>query len=604
MAESMKGLHRTCRCTELDESYIDREVTMMGWVQRSRNKGGLIFTDLRDRTGLLQIVFEESECGTEVFEKAAKLRSEFVIAVTGIVRSRGKDANKDMKTGSIEISARALRILAESETPPFPIEDGIPTNENTRLKYRYLDLRRPELAKRIMTRAKIAYLIRSFMSENGFLEIETPTLIKSTPEGARDFLVPSRMHHGSFYALPQSPQLLKQLLMVSGFDRYFQLARCYRDEDLRADRQPEFTQVDMELSFVDVDDVIEVNERLLKYIFKEVCDVDIELPIMRMPWIDAMNQYGSDKPDMRFEMLLHDVTEVVKDCGFGVFSACAKDGGMIKGLNVKGQAKMPRKHIDKYTELVKGYGAKGLAYLAINEDGSYKSSFAKFMTEEELKALCAEMGGEPGDLLMFVSDTKNTTVWSALGALRLQLGADLDLIDLKAWKFLWVTEFPMFEWSDELGRYQAMHHPFTMPMEEDLPMIDTDQGAVRAKAYDIVLNGTELGGGSVRIHQADVQEKMLEKLGFTPEKAQKQFGFLMQAFKYGVPPHAGLAYGLDRLAMWMVGSDTIRDVIAFPKIKDGSDPMMDAPAPVFDESQLTDLGIAVVPEEAEEKTEE
>ena len=606
MAESMKGLHRTCRCTELDESYIDREVTMMGWVQRSRNKGGLIFTDLRDRTGLLQIVFEESECGTEVFEKAAKLRSEFVIAVTGIVRSRGKDANKDMKTGSIEISARALRILAESETPPFPIEDGIPTNENTRLKYRYLDLRRPELAKRIMTRAKIAYLIRSFMSENGFLEIETPTLIKSTPEGARDFLVPSRMHHGSFYALPQSPQLLKQLLMVSGFDRYFQLARCYRDEDLRADRQPEFTQVDMELSFVDVDDVIEVNERLLKYIFKEVCDVDIELPIMRMPWIDAMNQYGSDKPDMRFEMLLHDVTEVVKDCGFGVFSACAKDGGMIKGLNVKGQAKMPRKHIDKYTELVKGYGAKGLAYLAINEDGSYKSSFAKFMTEEELKALCAEMGGEPGDLLMFVSDTKNTTVWSALGALRLQLGADLDLIDRKAWKFLWVTEFPMFEWSDELGRYQAMHHPFTMPMEEDLPMIDTDQGAVRAKAYDIVLNGTELGGGSVRIHQADVQEKMLEKLGFTPEKAQKQFGFLMQAFKYGVPPHAGLAYGLDRLAMWMVGSDTIRDVIAFPKIKDGSDPMMDAPAPVFDESQLIDLGIAVVPEEeeTEEKTEE
>lgn len=604
MAESMKGLHRTCRCTELDESYIDREVTMMGWVQRSRNKGGLIFTDLRDRTGLLQIVFEESECGTEVFEKAAKLRSEFVIAVTGIVRSRGKDANKDMKTGSIEISARALRILAESETPPFPIEDGIPTNENTRLKYRYLDLRRPELAKRIMTRAKIAYLIRSFMSENGFLEIETPTLIKSTPEGARDFLVPSRMHHGSFYALPQSPQLLKQLLMVSGFDRYFQLARCYRDEDLRADRQPEFTQVDMELSFVDVDDVIEVNERLLKYIFKEVCDVDIELPIMRMPWIDAMNQYGSDKPDMRFEMLLHDVTEVVKDCGFGVFSACAKDGGMIKGLNVKGQAKMPRKHIDKYTELVKGYGAKGLAYLAINEDGTYKSSFAKFMSEEELKALCAEMGGEPGDLLMFVSDTKNTTVWSALGALRLQLGADLDLIDRKAWKFLWVTEFPMFEWSDELGRYQAMHHPFTMPMEEDLPMIDTDQGAVRAKAYDIVLNGTELGGGSVRIHQADVQEKMLEKLGFTPEKAQKQFGFLMQAFKYGVPPHAGLAYGLDRLAMWMVGSDTIRDVIAFPKIKDGSDPMMDAPAPVFDESQLTDLGIAVVPEEAEEKTEE
>ena len=570
---------------------------MMGWVQKSRNKGGLIFTDLRDRSGILQIVFEESDCGTEVFEKAAKLRSEFVIAVTGIVRSRGKDANAEMATGSIEISARALRILAESEVPPFPIEDGIKTKEDIRLKYRYLDLRRPELRNRIMTRARIAFLIRQFMTENGFLEIETPTLIKSTPEGARDFLVPSRLHHGSFYALPQSPQLLKQLLMVSGFDRYFQLARCYRDEDLRADRQPEFTQVDMELSFVDVEDVLEVNERLLKFLFKEICDVDVQLPIQRMSWIDAMNCYGSDKPDMRFELLLQDVTEVVKDCGFGVFANCAKDGGVIKGLCVKGQAHMPRKHIDAYTELVKGYGAKGLAYLCVNEDGTYKSSFAKFMTEEELSALVSAMGAEPGDLLVFVSDTKKTTVWSALGALRLALGKDLDLIDRKAWKFLWVTEFPMFEWSEELGRFQAMHHPFTMPMEEDLPLVDSDQGAVRAKAYDIVLNGTELGGGSVRIHQADVQEKMLEKLDFTPERANEQFGFLMQAFKYGVPPHAGLAYGLDRLAMWMVGSDTIRDVIAFPKIKDGSDPMMDAPAPVFDAQQLTDLGIAVVADE-------
>ncbi len=570
---------------------------MMGWVQKSRNKGGLIFTDLRDRSGILQIVFEESDCGAEVFEKAAKLRSEFVIAVTGIVRSRGKDANAEMATGSIEISARTLRILAESEVPPFPIEDGIKTKEDIRLKYRYLDLRRPELRNRIMTRARIAFLIRQFMTENGFLEIETPTLIKSTPEGARDFLVPSRLHHGSFYALPQSPQLLKQLLMVSGFDRYFQLARCYRDEDLRADRQPEFTQVDMELSFVDVEDVLEVNERLLKFLFKEICDVDVQLPIQRMSWIDAMNRYGSDKPDMRFELLLQDVTDVVKDCGFGVFANCAKDGGVIKGLCVKGQAHMPRKHIDAYTELVKGYGAKGLAYLCVNEDGTYKSSFAKFMTEAELSALVSAMGAEPGDLLVFVSDTKKTTVWSALGALRLALGKDLDLIDRKAWKFLWVTEFPMFEWSEELGRFQAMHHPFTMPMEEDLPLVDTDQGAVRAKAYDIVLNGTELGGGSVRIHQADVQEKMLEKLDFTPERANEQFGFLMQAFKYGVPPHAGLAYGLDRLAMWMVGSDTIRDVIAFPKIKDGSDPMMDAPAPVFDAQQLTDLGIAVVADE-------
>ena len=595
----MDGLHRTCRCTELDESFIGKEVTMMGWVQKSRNKGGLIFTDLRDRSGILQIIFEESDCGSAVFEKAGRLRSEFVIAVTGIVRSRGKDANTEMKTGAIEISARSLRILSESEVPPFPIEDGIKTKEDIRLKYRYLDLRRPELAHRIMTRARIAYLVRKFMTENGFLEIETPTLIKSTPEGARDFLVPSRLHHGSFYALPQSPQLLKQLLMVSGFDRYFQLARCYRDEDLRADRQPEFTQVDMELSFVDVDDVIAVNEKLLKYIFKEICNVDIQLPLMRMKWIDAMNHYGSDKPDLRFDMQLVDVTDTVKGCGFSVFASCAENGGMIKGLNVKGQAHMPRKHIDAYTEFAKGYGAKGLAYLAVNEDGTCKSSFAKFMTEDELNALKEAMHAEAGDLLFFVSDTKKTTVWTTHGALRLELGKDLDLIDRSAWKFLWVTEFPMFEWSDELGRYQAMHHPFTMPMEEDLPLVDTDQGAVRAKAYDIVLNGTELGGGSVRIHRADVQEKMLEKLGFTPEKANAQFGFLMQAFKYGVPPHAGLAYGLDRLAMWMVGSDTIRDVIAFPKIKDGSDPMMEAPAPVFDETQLTDLGIAVTENEEE-----
>lgn len=599
MAESMQGLHRTARCAELNESYIGKEVTMMGWVQKSRNKGGLIFSDLRDRSGILQIIFEETDCGTEVFEKAAKLRSEFVVAVTGIVRSRGKDANAELATGSIEVSARDLRILSESEVPPFPIEDGIKTKEDIRLKYRYLDLRRPELAKRIMTRARIAFLIRQFMTENGFLEIETPTLIKSTPEGARDFLVPSRMHHGSFYALPQSPQLLKQLLMVSGMDRYFQLARCYRDEDLRADRQPEFTQVDMEFSFVDVDDVIELNEELLKFLFKEVCDVDIQLPIPRMSWIDAMNRYGSDKPDMRFELLLQDVTEAVKDCGFSVFANCVKDGGVVKGLCVKGQAHMPRKQVDAYTELVKGYGAKGLAYLAINEDGSYKSSFAKFMSEEELKRLCEAMGAEAGDMLMLVSDLKKTTVWSALGALRLELGKNLELIDKSAWKFLWVTEFPMFEWSEELGRFQAMHHPFTMPMEEDLHLIDSEQGAVRAKAYDIVLNGTELGGGSVRIHQADVQEKMLEKLGFTPEKANEQFGFLMQAFKYGVPPHAGLAYGLDRLAMWMVGADSIRDVIAFPKIKDGSDPMMDAPAPVFDEQQLTDLGIMLMPESEE-----
>ncbi len=596
MAESMKGLQRTCRCTELDESSIGKTVTMMGWVQKSRNKGGLVFTDLRDRSGILQIVFEECDCGAEVFEKAGRLRSEFVIAVTGVVRSRGKDQNKDLKTGAIEISARALRILSESEVPPFPIEDGIKTKEEVRLRYRYLDLRRPELARKIMTRAQIAFKVRSFLQEEGFLEIETPTLIKSTPEGARDFLVPSRLHHGSFYALPQSPQLLKQLLMVSGMDRYFQLARCYRDEDLRADRQPEFTQIDMELSFVDVDDVIEVNERLLQYLFREICNVEIPLPIPRMRWIDAMETYGSDKPDMRFGMPLQDVTDVVKDCGFSVFRDCAAEGGWVKGICVKGQAHMPRKKIDAYAEMAKEAGAKGLAWLSLQEDGSRKSSFAKFLSEDELKALEGAMGCVPGDLLLFVSDKKRETVWNVLGTLRLALGRDLSLIDEKAWKFLWVTEFPMFEWSDELGRYQAMHHPFTMPMEEDLPMLDTDQGSVRAKAYDIVLNGTELGGGSVRIHQADVQEKMLEKLGFTPEMADQQFGFLMQAFHYGVPPHAGLAYGLDRLAMWMVGSDTIRDVIAFPKIKDGSDPMMDAPAPVFDQQQLEDLGIRLAKE--------
>ncbi len=597
-AESMKGLHRTCRCTEITEEMAGKEVTMMGWVQKSRNKGGLIFTDLRDRSGIVQLIFEEADCGGEVFRKAQGLRAEFVIAATGILRSRGKDSNAELATGSLELSVRALRILSESEVPPFPIEDGIKTKEELRLRYRYLDLRRPELQRKIMTRARIAFLIRQFMTEQGFLEIETPTLIKSTPEGARDFLVPSRLHHGSFYALPQSPQLLKQLLMVSGMDRYFQLARCYRDEDLRADRQPEFTQLDMELSFAEVEDVLAVNEQLLKYLFREVVGVEVQLPIPRMTWIDAMNRYGSDKPDLRFALELQDVTEAVRECGFSVFADCVRGGGMVKGINVRGQAAMPRKQIDACTELVKEYGAKGLAYLSFQEDGSVKSSFAKFLSEKERQRLLAAMQAEKGDLLFFVSDLKKQPVWDSLGALRLELGRKLELIDREAWKFLWVTEFPMFEWSEELGRYQAMHHPFTMPMEEDLSLLERDQGAVRAKAYDIVLNGTELGGGSVRIHQAEIQAKMLELLGFSAKSAREQFGFLMQAFRYGVPPHAGLAYGLDRLAMWMVGADNIRDVIAFPKIKDGSDPMMEAPAPVFDDSQLSDLGIAVM--EAEE----
>ena len=599
MAESMQGLHRTARCAELGEDFIGKTVCMMGWVQKSRNKGGLIFTDLRDRSGILQILFEEEECGKDVFSKAATLRQEYVIAVEGEIRSRGKDSNAELSTGNIELVAKSLRILSESETPPFPIEADSKTKEDLRLKYRYLDLRRPDLAKKIMTRARIAQLIRHFLSEDGFLEIETPTLIKSTPEGARDFLVPSRLHRGTFYALPQSPQLLKQLLMVSGMDRYFQLARCYRDEDLRADRQPEFTQVDMELSFVDIEDVLDVNERLLQYLFKEVCHIDVQLPLQRMTWDYAMNHYGSDKPDLRFGMPLLDLTEAVRDCGFSVFSDCVKEGGMVKGLLVKGEAGMPRKKIDSYVELVKGYHAKGLAWYGVQEDGTVKSSFAKFLSEEEAKKLISASQLEKGDLLLLVSDRKKNVVWDSLGALRLALGKDLDLIDKTQWKFLWVTEFPMFEYSEELGRYQAMHHPFTMPMEEDLRYLDEDLSKVRAKAYDIVLNGTELGGGSVRIHQSDVQERMLEKLGFTPERASEQFGFLMQAFRYGVPPHAGLAYGLDRLAMWMVGADTIRDVIAFPKGKDGSDAMMEAPAEVFDPQQLLDLHIQVIAEDKE-----
>ena len=599
MAESMQGLHRTARCAELGASYIGKTVCMMGWVQKSRNKGGLIFTDLRDRSGILQILFEEEECGKDVFSKAATLRQEYVIAVEGEIRSRGKDSNAELSTGNIELVAKSLRILSESETPPFPIEADSKTKEDLRLKYRYLDLRRPDLAKKIMTRARIAQLIRHFLSEGGFLEIETPTLIKSTPEGARDFLVPSRLHRGTFYALPQSPQLLKQLLMVSGMDRYFQLARCYRDEDLRADRQPEFTQIDMELSFVDIEDVLDVNERLLQYLFKEVCHIDVQLPLQRMTWDYAMNHYGSDKPDLRFGMPLLDLTEAVRDCGFSVFSDCVKEGGMVKGLLVKGEAGMPRKKIDSYVELVKGYHAKGLAWYGVQEDGTVKSSFAKFLSEEEAKKLISASQLEKGDLLLLVSDKKKNVVWDSLGALRLALGKDLDLIDKTQWKFLWITEFPMFEYSEELGRYQAMHHPFTMPMEEDLQYLDEDFSKVRAKAYDIVLNGTELGGGSVRIHQSDVQERMLEKLGFTPERASEQFGFLMQAFRYGVPPHAGLAYGLDRLAMWMVGADTIRDVIAFPKGKDGSDAMMEAPAEVFDPQQLLDLHIQVIAEDKE-----
>ena len=591
MAESMAGLKRSCRCAEVTEANVGQEMTLMGWVQKSRNKGGIIFTDLRDRSGIIQIIFEESDCGEESFSKAERLRSEFTVAVTGIVEKRSGAANPNLKTGTIEVRAKSLRILSESEVPPFPIEENSKTKEELRLKYRYLDLRRPDLQRNIMIRSRAATMVRQFLADEGFLEIETPTLIKSTPEGARDYLVPSRVHPGSFYALPQSPQLLKQLLMCSGFDRYFQLARCYRDEDLRADRQPEFTQIDMELSFVDQEDVLDVNERLIKKIFGEICGVDVKLPLPRLTWREAMDRFGSDKPDMRFGMELKNVSDVVKDCEFVVFQSALKEGGSVRGINAEGQAGMARKKIDALVEYAKGFGAKGLAYLAVHEDGSYKCSFGKFMKPEELDALAAAMEAKPGDLLFFAAG-KDKMVFDVLGNLRLELARQLGLLDKKDFKFLWVTEFPLLEYSEEENRYVAMHHPFTMPMEEDLPLLDTDPGAVRAKAYDIVLNGTELGGGSVRIHQADVQEKMFEVLGFTPERAKEQFGFLLEAFQYGVPPHAGLAYGLDRVIMLMVCADSIRDVIAFPKVKDASCLMMEAPSPVAPK-QLEELQIAV-----------
>ena len=591
MAESMKGLHRSHRCTEVSNQNIGETVTVMGWVQKRRNLGSLIFIDLRDRSGILQLVFNEESVGKEGYEKAERLRSEYVIAVTGKVEKRSAAVNESLKTGDIEVIATDIRILSEAETPPFQIEENSQTKDEVRLKYRYLDLRRPDIQKNLMLRSKVAYLMRDFMAKEGFLEIETPMLCKSTPEGARDYLVPSRVHPGHFYALPQSPQLYKQLLMCSGYDRYFQIARCFRDEDLRADRQPEFTQADMELAFVDVEDVLDVNERLLKYIFKEAIGVDVTLPLPRMPWQEAMDRFGSDKPDTRFGMELCDVSKVVEGCGFSVFTGALENGGSVRGINAKGQAGMPRKKIDKLVEFAKGYGAKGLAYLAVNEDGTYKSSFAKFMTEDELKALVSAMQGEPGDLLLFAAD-KNKIVWNVLGALRLELAKELDLLDPNQYNFLWVTEFPLLEWSDEENRFMAMHHPFTMPMEEDWDKIDSDPGSVRAKAYDIVLNGTELGGGSVRIHQDDIQEKMFEVLGFTRERAHEQFGFLGDAFKYGVPPHAGLAYGLDRLVMHMVHADSIRDVIAFPKVKDASCLMTQAPG-IVDKKQLEELGLEV-----------
>ena len=597
MAESMKGLRRTHRCTEVSNQNIGETVTVMGWVQRRRNLGSLIFIDLRDRSGILQIMFDEASVGTEGFEKAGTLRSEFVVAITGKVEKRSAAVNENLKTGDIELIAESIRILSESETPPFPIEENSQTKDDIRLKYRYLDLRRPDIQRNLMLRSKVSYLMRDFMMKEGFLEIETPMLTKSTPEGARDYLVPSRVHPGNFYALPQSPQLFKQLLMCSGYDRYFQITKCFRDEDLRADRQPEFTQADMELSFVDVEDVLDVNERLLQYVFKEAIGVDVQLPLPRLTWQEAMDRFGSDKPDTRFGMELCDVSEVVKGCGFGVFTGALENGGSVRGICVPGKGGMGRKQIDKLVDFAKIYGAKGLAYVAIADNGEVKSSFAKFMTEEEMQALIAAMGAGNGDLLLFAAD-KNKVVWDVLGALRVHMAKEMGLLDPNQYNFLWVTEFPLLEWDEEAERFVAVHHPFTMPMDEDLEKLDTAPGEVRAKAYDIVLNGTELGGGSVRIHQNDIQEKMFEVLGFTKEAAWSQFGFLLGAFKYGVPPHAGLAYGLDRMVMHMVQADSIRDVIAFPKVKDASDLMCEAPN-VVDEKQLVELGIKIAVQEEE-----
>ena len=601
MAESMQGLHRTCRCAEVTTQMVGSEVTLMGWVQKARDKGGIIFVDLRDRSGIMQLIFENGSIDEEGFAKAGKLRSEFVIAVTGTVEKRGGAVNENLATGEIEVRAKSLRVLSEAEVPPFPVEENSKTKEDVRLKYRYLDLRRPDLQRNLILKSRVMQLTRSFFTNEGFLEIETPMLGKSTPEGARDYLVPSRVHPGCFYGLPQSPQLYKQLLMCSGYDRYIQIARCFRDEDLCADRQPEFTQIDMELSFVDVDDVIDVNERYLSYLFKEVLGIDVKLRIERITWQEAMDRFGSDKPDMRFGMELHDVSDIVKNCGFSVFTGALEAGGSVRGINAEGQGSMPRKKIDKLVEFAKGYGAKGLAYIAIAEDGTRKSSFAKFMTDEEMDALVAAMDGKAGDLLLFAADKKKL-VYDVLGALRLELAKQMDLLDKNEYRFVWVTEFPLLEWSEEENRFTAMHHPFTMPMDEDIPLLDTDPGAVRAKAYDIVLNGNEIGGGSVRIHQDDIQERMFKELGFTPEAAHEQFGFLLDAFKYGVPPHAGLAYGLDRLVMLIAKVDSIRDVIAFPKVKDASCLMTQAPQRVS-EAQLDELGLEVEKEAAPETEE-
>lgn len=603
MSEALTGLKRTCMCANVSEAMIGQEVTVMGWVQRRRDLGQLIFIALRDKTGLVQIAIDENTAEKELFAKAETVRSEYVLAVRGLVAARTEgNINPNMKTGKIEIIAKELRILSDSETTPFQIEDNITVKDDLRLKYRYLDLRRPSQLNNLVLRHKVVQVMRNFLDQENFLEIETPILGKSTPEGARDYLVPSRVHPGNFYGLPQSPQLYKQLLMVSGMDRYYQIAKCFRDEDLRADRQPEFTQVDMELSFVDIEDIMDINEKMMQKVFKDLMNVDIQLPLPRMTYAEAMERFGSDKPDVRFGMELKNISDVVAGTEFVVFKSALEAGGSVRAINAKGCGSFPRKKIDSLVEFVKTYRAKGLAWIAINEDGTLKSQIAKFFTPEKLQEIVDAMEGQPGDLILICAD-QNKVVFDSLGALRLELSKMLELTRPDDFAFLWITEFPMLEWDEEENRFVAVHHPFTAPMDEDLELIDTNPGAVRAKAYDIVLNGYELGGGSIRIHRREIQQKMFELLGFTQEDAQERFGFLLDAFKYGVPPHGGLAFGLDRIIMLMSGATSIRDVIAFPKVKDASCPMTAAPG-LVEEKQLDELGIAIKVVETEETTEE
>ncbi len=593
MAETMSGLKRTCYCGEFTTEKIGQEVTVAGWVQKIRNLGNLIFIDLRDRSGVVQLALDDGT-DREIFEKAASVRGEFVLAAKGVVRQR-ESVNKEIKTGEVEIYLSELRILAKAQTPPFEVTDQTNVKEELRLKYRYLDLRRGPMQNYIAVRHKIAKAARDYYDKNGFIEIETPMLVKSTPEGARDYLVPSRIHEGKFYALPQSPQLYKQLLMLSGFDRYMQIVRCFRDEDLRADRQPEFTQIDLEMSFVDEEDVMEVNEGFIKHVFQTVLGMDVQTPFRRIPYSEAMNRFGSDKPDTRFGLELQDLSPVVKGCGFQVFSGAVAAGGSVRGINVKGGAdQLSRKEIDKLTEFVKTYKAKGLAYTRLASTGE-SSSFEKFLTEEEKTALRNAMGAEPGDLLLIVAD-KNAVVFAALGALRCHLAEKLGLLDKSKFDFLWVTDFPMFEYDEEENRYVAMHHPFTSPKLEDLDKLESDPGSVRARAYDIVMNGYEAGGGSIRINDPELQQRVFQAIGLSQEQVENQFGFLVNAFQYGAPPHGGMAYGLDRLTMIMTGTENIRDVIAFPKVQNASELMTSCPSPV-EEKNLREVHIQVLPEE-------